>query len=65
MSTKLEQAKLALYGSDGLRVTNLKLFPGSNRDVTAEQIAEQIIAVAASLTNPDKDTGIGELGTQE
>jgi hypothetical protein len=55
MNTKLEQAKTALYGSDGLRATNFKLFPGSNRDVTAEQIAKQINTVVEALKNPDEE----------
>lgn len=55
MSTALQQAKDALYGNDGLRVTNLKLYPGTNRDVTAEQIAAQINAVVSKLKNPDDD----------
>ena len=63
MSTNIEQAKAALYGSDSLRVTNLKLFPGTNRDVTAEQIAEQINAVVLALKNaPDQDTELVKLG---
>lgn len=42
MSQQLELAKGRLYGADALGVTNLKLYPGSSRDVTTEQIAEQI-----------------------
>jgi len=49
VKTQLEQAKETLYGKGGLGVTNLKLFPGSNRDVTAEEIAEQINAVVGDL----------------
>lgn len=54
MSTKLDQAKSALFGSDGLRVTNFKLFPGSNREATAEEIAAQVLAVAEQLDKPDE-----------
>lgn len=56
MGTQLDEAKNALYGREGLRVTNLKLFPGTNRDVTAEQIAEQINTVIRELTNPSDQT---------
>jgi hypothetical protein len=42
MSQQLELAKGRLYGPDGLGVTNLKLFPGTRRDVTSDQVAEQI-----------------------
>jgi len=58
MSTNIEQAKAALYGIDGLRVTNFKLYPGTNRDVTAEQIAAQINDVVSQLKNPDDDIEI-------
>lgn len=42
MSQHLELAKGRLYGADALGAKNLKLFPGSSRDVTSEQVAEQI-----------------------
>lgn len=53
--TKVEEAQALLYGRDGLGVTNLKIFPGTNRDVTAEQIAEQIIKVVHALQDPNGD----------
>lgn len=42
MGTQLELAKKRLFDSDALNVTNIKLFPGSSRDTTADQFAEQI-----------------------
>lgn len=39
---QLQIAKGRLFASDALRVTNLKLFPGNNRESSAEQFAEQI-----------------------
>ena len=39
---QLDLAKSRLFGEGALGVTNLKLFPGSNRDATPEQFAEQI-----------------------
>lgn len=56
--TELEKAKELLYGKDGLGVTNFKLFPGSSRDVTVEQIAGQI---NASLSDLMDDNGEAEL----
>ncbi len=61
-STNLEKAALALYGGDGLRATNLKLFPGTNRDVTAEQIAEQISAVVRAMKEGDEEVEIVNIG---
>lgn len=40
--SQLALAKGRLFDSDALDVTNLKLFPGTNRESTAEQFAEQI-----------------------
>lgn len=40
--SQLALAKGRLFDSDAIGVTNLKLFPGTSRDTTAEQFAEQI-----------------------
>jgi len=40
--TEMEKAKNALYGKDGLGITNFGITLGSNRDATTEQICEQI-----------------------
>lgn len=58
--SKVEEAKALLYGRDGLGVTNIKIFPGSSRDVTAEEVAEQIIGLAKSLQEPNEDIEIIE-----
>lgn len=42
MGQQLELAKKRLFDKDALAVTNIKLFPGTSRDTTAEQFAEQI-----------------------
>lgn len=52
MNTELEKAKELLYGKDGLGVTNFKLFWGSNRDTTVEQMASQINAAVEDLMDP-------------
>lgn len=39
---QLELAKKRLFDADALGVRNLKLFPGSGRETTSEQFAEQI-----------------------
>ena len=39
---QIEIAKGRLFDADAMRVSNLKLFPGANREATAEQFAEQI-----------------------
>ncbi|MBP6818364.1 MAG: hypothetical protein KBC46_03570 [Ferrovibrio sp.] len=40
--SELDQAKAVLFGEDGLRASNFKLFPGSSRDVTSEQMGQEI-----------------------
>lgn len=49
MQTQLDQAKQTLFGRDGLRVSNMKLFPGSNRDATTESMSAQINNVVAAM----------------
>lgn len=42
MGTQMNSAQDMLFGTTGLRVSNFKMFPGSNREVTTEQIAAEI-----------------------
>lgn len=42
MNSQLNLAKNRLFDSDALDLINFKIFPGTNRDVTIEQFAEQI-----------------------
>lgn len=43
MSKNVREAQEAIFGEDGLRATNFKLFPGSNRDATADEISEELL----------------------
>lgn len=42
MATQLEIVKNRLFQNEGLKASNIKMFPGSSREVSPEQIAEQI-----------------------
>jgi hypothetical protein len=42
MGQQLELAKKRLFDEDSLAVSNIKLYPGTNRDTSADQFAEQI-----------------------
>lgn len=42
MSTQLDLAKGRLFDEDELATANFKLYPGTNRDSTPEEVAEQI-----------------------
>jgi anthranilate/para-aminobenzoate synthase component I len=48
---QLAQKRLFDKGSSGL--TNLKLFPGTSRDTTSEQFAEQINRVVSQIDAGD------------
>lgn len=50
MSQQIELAKGRLYGAGAINVRNLKLFPGSKRDVTSEQIADEINKSIAQIS---------------
>jgi hypothetical protein len=53
MSTQTEIVKRRLFGDDGLHASNFKLFPGSSREVTAQQIAEQVNKIVTQLEEGD------------
>jgi hypothetical protein len=44
-----------LFDSDSLGASNFKMFPGSSRDVTAEQFAAQINRVLSQIQAKDFD----------
>lgn len=53
MTNNLNKAQDLLFGKDGLAVSNFKLFPGSNRDATPEEIASEISRVLANVFGGD------------
>lgn len=55
MQSQLELAKRRLFDRDGLDVSDIKLFPGSSRDATAESMAEQVCKALAQLEAGDYD----------
>lgn len=55
MGQHLELAKKRLFDKESMAVTNLKLFPGSNRDTTADQFAEQINKAISQIESGDFD----------
>jgi len=42
MGAQVELAAKRLFDKDALGVTNIKFYPGTNRDTSAEEYAEQI-----------------------
>lgn len=55
MGAQLELAKKRLFDKDSLAANNIKMFPGSNRDATAEQFAEQINKSLSQIDAGDFD----------
>ena len=49
MKTQLEVTKHRLFSEEGLRVANIKLFPGSNRETSGEKVGEQLNKAIAQL----------------
>lgn len=47
------KARHRLFDREGLQATNVKFFPGTSRDVTPEQIAEQITKAIAQIEAGD------------
>lgn len=55
MTDQLEVAKHRLFDAAELRANNVKLFPGSNRDATKAQMAEQVTKAIAQIESGDFD----------
>lgn len=53
MKTHVEKAKERLFAEDGLRASNIKLFPGSNREITPEEFSEQFNKAIAQIEAGD------------
>ena len=56
MTTQLGVAKHRLFDREALHADNVKLYPGSNRDATPEQMAEQVNKAIAQIDSGDFDT---------
>jgi hypothetical protein len=55
MGEQLDLAKKRLFDVASLHAANVKLFPGSNRDATADQMAEQVNKAIAQIDAGDYD----------
>lgn len=53
MAINVNMAKNRLYGDEGLKVKDFKLFPGLSNDVTPEQRSEQVNNILAQLEAGD------------
>jgi len=55
MGTQVELATSRLFDKDALAATNIKLYPGTNRDTGAEQFAEQLNKAISQIEAGDFD----------
>lgn len=53
MTTQVQIAKEVLFGEDGLRASNFKMFPGNARNATPGQIAEELSASIERISAGD------------
>lgn len=53
MPSQLDLAKHRLFDKDALNVKDVKLFPGGSRDITPEQMAEQLNKALAQIEAGD------------
>lgn len=53
MAVQIQLAQNRLYGDRGLSARDVKLFPGSSRDVSKEQFASEVNKVISQLEAGD------------
>lgn len=51
MNSNIERAKHALFSSESIQTENVKFFMGNARNVTAEQLADQLNRADAQVRN--------------
>jgi hypothetical protein len=55
MKTQMEIAKHRLFDKNELNARDIKLYPGTRRDATPEQMAEQVNKAIAQIVSGDYD----------
>jgi len=53
MATQMNRAQEMLFGSEGLRVSNFKMFPGHSREASAEVVAAEVVKMLEQLGRGD------------
>ncbi|WP_257385006.1 hypothetical protein [Tahibacter caeni] len=61
MASNMNQAKELLFGKDGLNATNFRMFPGANREASAEDIAGELVRSLTQLIGqPQQEVEIAD-----
>ena len=55
MNSQLELAKERLFGVGGFAAADIKLFPGSSREVSPAQMSQQLARALVQLEDGDYD----------
>lgn len=58
MATNLQKAQDLLFGKDGLGVSNFKLYPGSDRGASPEDVAGQIAVSVEKLAKGELEEAV-------
>lgn len=58
MSTNMQNAQDLLFGKDGLRASNFKMYPGTDSDINSEAVA---LEIANAITDLSTRLAAGEL----
>lgn len=60
MATSMSKAQELIFGRDGFGATNFKLFPGSSRDATPEEVAHAIESALLSTDGEEVDVDLAD-----
>ncbi len=55
MESELKLAEFTLFDREGLKVRDVKLYPGESRDVSVDELAQQVNRALAQISNGDFD----------
>lgn len=56
--TQVELAKYRLFDADAIGASNISVFPGTSRDASAEQVAEQVNRALSQLEAGDFEVAL-------
>ncbi|WP_242875782.1 hypothetical protein [Stenotrophomonas maltophilia] len=49
MNANLQKAKEMLFGEQGMKVSNFKMFPGFSREASAEKVSAELVSALELL----------------
>ena len=61
MTTQLQMLKEKLFGTDGLRASNFKMYRGNSQDASVEEVAAELNTALERLKNGES-TVVADIG---